>query len=133
MKTFSRLEVHLVHAFVLVVPRFQERCRTVLWNFSVEHLMRRTISGIRYTVAVRLYASQVQLIASAHNDGILGISNPGNNCDAWILAASAADSMIASPRVATPLYSGLSAVLSSCFIFLSKLSEFSLVELTTVI
>ena len=74
------------------------------------------------TAAVRLYASQVQLIACAYNDGFSGISNSGDNSDAWILAASVGDLIVASPRSATPLYSGLSAVVSSCFIFLSRLS-----------
>ena len=75
-------------------------------------------------------ASQTQFVASAHNNGFSGIRNSGNNFDAWI-----PDSIIASPRSATPLYSRLSAVVvNSCFIFFSaKLSDLSLFEFTAVI
>lgn len=79
-------------------------------NIYHEYLMRRTGPGIRYCRSP-VYPSQAHRIASGHNGGLSEwISDPGNNSDVNLIAASASDSIIAYPHSATQLYPGLLVV-----------------------
>ena len=75
------IRTYVIQAFILAKSELEKGNRTRLRRFSIEHFTWSVVPGIP-TVAVRVYASHAQLIASALDGGLSGTMNPRNNSEA---------------------------------------------------